>query len=341
MTKQTTTMTLSAADARLLKRRLESTANRERKPTHDFGTPPEPARAIVEALDTVSGNWVLEPSCGAGNLIQALLALLDERNVGQPAEDAMTLNIDAVELDEINAVIASDIRHAFATVNVHHANFLTWEAPRTYQRILMNPPFNGAECIKHFKKAVSLLSKPFGQIVCVLPKTQLRHLSLRELIGSWAHEVWELPLDQFKAVGVNKIETVCVAMSVGDAHNMHRPNAAYGDPRITNALHHVLITESSNHDLFRLRQELVKDLVKLISEDALNHARRHVRRLEAEITRQYLPVWHLNNAEIEAYLAYVLARDECDPHVLKPERVCAEEAGQDSTLHALEVLLEN
>ena len=311
---------LTAAGARELKARLTATAtataNRKRKPTHDFPTAPDLAREVVQTVEIVDGNWVPEPSCGDGNLIRALLAEVDARNADQPDGDAMRIHIEAVEIDSLNALIASDIRHPYATLQVHHADFLKWLAPRTYQRIVMNPPFNGAECVKHFEKAVSLLSKPFGKIACILPRAQLTNTRLRALICAWSHEVWELPPDQFMTSGANKIETICVSMSVGDAYSLHQPHAAYADPGFTTALHHVLITEASNQDLYRGRQMLVKNLREQLPESRLAHARRHLRWLEIEITRRCLEVWHLNDAEVETYMSYVLDRDNGDLDML-------------------------
>jgi hypothetical protein len=214
--------------------------------------------------------------------------------------------------DSLNALIASDIQHPCASLQVHHADFLKWQAPCSYQRIVMNPPFNGTECVKHFEKAVSLLSKPFGKIACILPRAQLTNPRLRALIGAWSHEIWELPPDQFKTSGANKIETVCVSLSVGDAYCLHQPHAAYADPSFTTALHHVLITEASNQELYRERQELVLSLRKQLPEGRLAHARRHLRGLEIEITRRCLEVWHLNDAEVETYVSYVLDRNDDD-----------------------------
>jgi predicted RNA methylase len=75
------------------------------------------------------GMRVLEPACGAGNLIRPLLA-------GGHAPERIT----AVELDE---AWADHCRIRFRhLVTVNHGNFLAQEWGR-FDAVLMNPPFEG------------------------------------------------------------------------------------------------------------------------------------------------------------------------------------------------------
>lgn len=119
-----------------------------------FFTPANIAERIVEMATLTSGLRVLEPSAGAGALIEAVAATTP------------SAVIDAVEKDER---LAEQLRVKWgrrATVICADFLALEWETPR-YDRVVMNPPFSRGQDIAHVTRAFSLLL-PGGRLVAVM-----------------------------------------------------------------------------------------------------------------------------------------------------------------------------
>lgn len=132
-------------------------------------------------------EWVLEPSCGDG----ALLDLLVEFFKGDAA-------VAGVEVDPDRVKECRMKRHA-----VYEGNFLEMDLEPMYGLVVMNPPFYGKHWMKHVRKAWSLL-KPGGQLLAILPGSAWHdgHLSSLDLPGangsSYYHETWtDLPPGSF------------------------------------------------------------------------------------------------------------------------------------------------
>ncbi len=93
---------------------------------------------------------ILEPSAGTGQLVRALndykLLMGLDYNV-----TAIELNLELCEQS-----------------GAEQADFLTWQSPRLYDRVIMNPPFKQVRA--HISKARSLL-KPDGVLIALVPST--------------------------------------------------------------------------------------------------------------------------------------------------------------------------
>ncbi len=98
---------------------------------------------------------VLEPECGEGGLIRMLLEFGEQ--------EGRHFDIDGYDLDPLNVIFCKE-----AGFNVQEADFLAVEPRREYDLIVMNPPFNGVEFIKHIKHAQKFLGKN-GLLISVVP----------------------------------------------------------------------------------------------------------------------------------------------------------------------------
>lgn len=78
--------------------------------------------------------------------------------------------------------------HEKAKVRVIHDNFLTFRPEKSYDLILMNPPF--ADGDKHLLKAIHVQRKTGGQIRCLLNAETIRnpYSNSRQLLAQWLQE---------------------------------------------------------------------------------------------------------------------------------------------------------
>jgi len=98
---------------------------------------------------------VLEPSAGEGSLIRQLEAFGK-----MEGRDFVT---DGFDIDPLNVIFCQE-----AGLNVQQADFLNVEPVENYDLVLMNPPFNGDEFIKHIQHAQKFL-KPTGLLISIVP----------------------------------------------------------------------------------------------------------------------------------------------------------------------------
>ena len=109
-------------------------------------------------------KYILEPSCGKGNIIEYTKEIYKEMYGGsyyQEVNPDKYLTFDAVEQDK-NLI---DLCRGKG-INIIWNDFLTLDPPRFYDLILMNPPFINGE--KHLLKAISIEERTGGSIVCIL-----------------------------------------------------------------------------------------------------------------------------------------------------------------------------
>lgn len=152
-----------------------------------FPTPPAVIRRILELADIQSNHSVLEPSCGKGDLIDAL----------KNQHPSATLH--AIELNLTLSDVLSAKRH-----DVEFGDFL--EHNRDYDRIVMNPPFENGADIQHIQHAYSLL-KPGGRVVSVVCegpffRTDAKSVSFRKWLDDQDAKVERLPDDAFQGAEV-------------------------------------------------------------------------------------------------------------------------------------------
>jgi phospholipid N-methyltransferase len=131
-----------------------------------FPTPPEVARRVVELADIQPGQRVLEPSAGTGSLLEAL-------------PDTPTVAV------EINGQLAEALQRRFTGAEVHRGDFLTMNGELgTFDRIVMNPPFDHGSDIEHVRHAYAKL-KPGGRLVAICANGPRQQDELGEISATW------------------------------------------------------------------------------------------------------------------------------------------------------------
>ncbi|MFZ0271021.1 MAG: DUF4942 domain-containing protein [Acidobacteriaceae bacterium] len=145
---------------------------------------PTPGDVVARVLDELrlEGDFVLEPSCGCGRILDGL------RERGAKAF--------GIEVDPARANQSRNKGHAVMT-----ANFLEVTPTPKYDRVVMNPPFYGTHYAKHVQHARKFL-KPDGVLTAILPITARYDHGLVE--GHWS----DLPLGSFRDSGTNINTTV-------------------------------------------------------------------------------------------------------------------------------------
>lgn len=121
-------------------------------------TPPEIAARMVDYLDYEMGG-VLEPSCGTGNLIQAMLE-----------HDFYIDPADITAIERHHNLVEVCERRFNNEIYPIQADFLEYEPPKNvlFDYVLMNPPFKKVK--QHIEKALSMLSAG-GVLVAIVPIT--------------------------------------------------------------------------------------------------------------------------------------------------------------------------
>lgn len=146
-----------------------------------FPTPPEIAQRMTELADITSGDKVLEPSAGTGNLIAAALG-------------AGAFESDVVAV-EINVQLSEALTARYAKARVFCGDFLALSFER-FDVILMNPPFTRGADIEHILHARTFLA-PDGRLVALCANGPKQNEVLAPLADSW--EV--LPTGSFASEG--------------------------------------------------------------------------------------------------------------------------------------------
>jgi len=127
-----------------------------------YPTPDNVAQIAQEELQCTSDNSLLEPSAGQGNLVKGI----------------EYKSLDLVEISNINSMIL-ERTNFFSTKTIHEMDFLKFakNETRTFDRIIMNPPFSEGRVFSHIKNAFSLLNSG-GRMVAIAPSSMIDKLSL-------------------------------------------------------------------------------------------------------------------------------------------------------------------
>ena len=165
-----------------------------------FPTPDDVAdRIIHSARLPASGATVLEPSAGTGSI------------AARAAQAGAT--VDCIELQQH---LAEELRATNLYREVRHADFLQVPPARTYDFILMNPPFDRGLDINHVEHALEFLN-PDGLLVAIMSagtefrttiQAELFRHNINTLKGQWI----DLPPGSFSSVGTN-VNTLVVAVN--------------------------------------------------------------------------------------------------------------------------------
>lgn len=148
-----------------------------------FPTPPELAARMVEEAGIEPGHRILEPSAGTGNLLAA---------VGHTRTDCHAVAV------ELNAHLADKLSARFmVNVDIRRADFLACNGDLgTFDRIIMNPPFENGADIKHILHARHMLN-PGGRLVALCANGPRQQEMLRPIAAHWE----ALPAGTFKEAG--------------------------------------------------------------------------------------------------------------------------------------------
>ena len=144
-----------------------------------FPTPPDVARRMVDLAGVLPGHRVLEPSAGTGNILKAI--------GDQPDKVAVEISPSLVQM------LA---RCGVSGLQIHQADFLACRDLGTFDRIVMNPPFEKGSDIKHIRHALTML-KPGGVLVAICANGPRQREKLIPIAETWE----DLPADTFKAAG--------------------------------------------------------------------------------------------------------------------------------------------
>jgi len=147
-----------------------------------FPTPPELAKRMMNAGQIMAGQRILEPSAGTGNLITAIR----DRCTGHDC-----FRLVAVELHLGLIAGLKDLRNRSLYANEQNfqiidGDFLEIEGLelRSFDRVVMNPPFENGLDIKHIQRARSYL-KPEGLLVAICADGPRQQSALRPICRSW------------------------------------------------------------------------------------------------------------------------------------------------------------
>lgn len=152
-----------------------------------FPTPPAVIARILELSEIGSEHSVLEPSCGKGDIVDALMAAHPDAK------------LHAIEQNHTLAEVLSAKGH-----DVEFGDFL--DHAGSYDRVVMNPPFEHGADMEHIRHAFSLL-KPGGRLVSVISEGPFfrfdnQSVVFRDWLQKRAAKVERLPDDTFTGVEV-------------------------------------------------------------------------------------------------------------------------------------------
>ncbi len=150
-----------------------------------FPTPPAVIARMLELSAIGPEHSVLEPSCGKGDIVDAVIAVHPDAK------------LHAIERNHTLAEVLSAKGH-----DVEFGDFLEHEG--SYDRVVMNPPFESGADMEHIRHAYSLL-KPSGRLVSVISegpffRVDNKSVSFRDWLEEVGAEVERLPDDAFTGV---------------------------------------------------------------------------------------------------------------------------------------------
>ncbi len=158
-----------------------------------YSTPPDLVERMVDIADIEPGHRILEPSAGTGNILKALPCIRPEGEV---------VAVEQVYEAKVHLEPWAD--------EVHIEDFLQCNGNLgTFDRVLMNPPFNKGVDIQHIKHAITFLN-PGGRLVAICANGPRQQAQLKPLCESWE----DLPEETFKKAGTN-VRTALIVIQTG------------------------------------------------------------------------------------------------------------------------------
>lgn len=123
-----------------------------------FPTPPSVVSLMLEIADLENSHRILEPSAGIGSIVEEV------------RKSGFVGHIDALE---INPTLCRILE--LKGISAKCADFLAC-SDGEYDRILMNPPFEKRQAIKHVQHAFSLLNDG-GMVIAIMPAPHAKELN--------------------------------------------------------------------------------------------------------------------------------------------------------------------
>jgi len=158
-----------------------------------FPTPPAVVELMLDHANIGPVDVVCEPSAGSGAIIDGII----ERHGDTPI----------IVVYEINATLCEILR--LKGFDARPLDFLASDCRPSYDRIVMNPPFENQQDVKHVLHAYSRL-KPGGRLVSVMSaspffRSNKESVAFRQWLEKIGGEVVNLPENSFKdsGTGVN------------------------------------------------------------------------------------------------------------------------------------------
>lgn len=166
-----------------------------------FPTPAELAARMVAAAGVRSGQRVLEPSAGTGNLV---------REIAKTGASVVAVEIDGR--------LARALESQFPAFEVVCALFETTSGLGRFDAVVMNPPFSME--LDHVYRALGLLREG-GTLVSVMSagvkfRSDKEHTAFRAFVERYGGTIEDLPDDSFKSSGTS-VRTVLVTLRKGDS----------------------------------------------------------------------------------------------------------------------------
>lgn len=124
------------------------------------------AKIDIEKLGKNDLN-ILEPSAGKGDIIERILNNLDYNKYNFHKRYFVS-SLDCIEIDNNLRAILKDKKF-----DLIDTDFLKFETHKEYDVIIMNPPFDNG--VHHLLKAISLIERNGGQIICLLNSETLKN----------------------------------------------------------------------------------------------------------------------------------------------------------------------
>lgn len=128
-----------------------------------YPTPESLLSKVFSGMDWNKIQTVLEPSAGKGDIVDYLQKVVPYRR---------ELDIDCIEKEEVlrKTLIGKEYR-------VIHDDFMTFRSQKSYDLIVMNPPFS--EGAAHLAKAMKM-QKHGGSVICILNAETIRNPYTKE-----------------------------------------------------------------------------------------------------------------------------------------------------------------
>lgn len=119
-----------------------------------FPTPKEVVNKMIDLADLQPMDYILEPSCWTGAIIDWIL------------EKTREVNIKWIEYNYSNYEILLEKYQNKDYVRLENVDFMDYNNDNIFSKIIMNPPFENKQDMKHIMKAFELLNE-WGILVSI------------------------------------------------------------------------------------------------------------------------------------------------------------------------------